>query len=199
MLESCTLVRRPGPSTGRRQRKADAKTRGRNPPAAWRGGGHRSALHPVHLGHDRACPKGVVRDNGGHHGRAEVVDVQPLRHQAGRGVVVRRRMSAGWWATPTSPMAPLLHGATTVLYEGKPVGTPDAGAFWRVISRAYGRRGAVHGADRLPRDQEGRSRKATLIKQIRPQSKFRTLFLAGERADPPKRWSGPKQQLARCR
>ena len=48
--------------------------------------------------------------------------------------------------------APLLTGATTVLYEGKPVGTPDAGAFWRVIAD-HGVDGAVHRADRLPRDQ----------------------------------------------
>ena len=50
--------------------------------------------------------------------------------------------------------APLLTGATTVLYEGKPVGTPDAGAFWRVIARVR-RVGAVHRADGDPGDQEG--------------------------------------------
>jgi propionyl-CoA synthetase len=77
---------------------------------------------------------------------------------------------------------PLLHGATSILYEGKPVGTPDAGAFWRVISD--------HGAVALftaptafraikKEDPDGKFiAKADL-------SKFRTLFLAGERADPP--------------
>ena len=50
--------------------------------------------------------------------------------------------------------APLLHGCTTILYEGKPVGTPDAGAFWRVIAE-HGVVDAVHRADRVPRDQEG--------------------------------------------
>ena len=50
--------------------------------------------------------------------------------------------------------APLLHGCTTVLYEGKPVGTPDAGAFWRVIAE-HGVAGHVHRAHRLPRHQEG--------------------------------------------
>jgi propionyl-CoA synthetase len=50
---------------------------------------------------------------------------------------------------------PLLHGATSVLYEGKPVGTPDAGAFWRVISE-HGAVAFFTGADRVPRDQEGR-------------------------------------------
>jgi propionyl-CoA synthetase len=77
--------------------------------------------------------------------------------------------------------APLLAGCTSVLYEGKPVGTPDAGAFWRVI--------AEHGAVALftaptafraikKEDPEGR-----LIRQ-HDLSRFRTLFLAGERADP---------------
>jgi propionyl-CoA synthetase len=77
--------------------------------------------------------------------------------------------------------APLLHGCTSVLYEGKPVGTPDAGAFWRVI--------AEHGVTALftaptafraikKEDPQGK-----FLKQY-DLSKFRTLFLAGERADP---------------
>src|SRR3546814_817481 len=77
--------------------------------------------------------------------------------------------------------APLLHGATTVLYEGKPVGTPDAGAFWRVIQQ--------HGVVSL-------LTAPTAFRAIRQQdpsgkfigqhdlSKFRILFLAGERCDP---------------
>ena len=92
--------------------------------------------------------------------------------------------------------APLFHGATSILYEGKPVGTPDAGAFWRVIAEHKARR-AVHRADRVPRDQEGgpegraSSRKYDL-------SKFRTLFLAGERADPPTvEWA--EQRAEACR
>ena len=78
--------------------------------------------------------------------------------------------------------APLFHGSTTILYEGKPVGTPDAGAFWRVC--------ADHGvvalftaptAFRAIRKEDP---DAKLLKQY-DMSKFRTLFLAGERADPP--------------
>ena len=77
--------------------------------------------------------------------------------------------------------APLLHGATSILYEGKPVGTPDAGAFWRVI--------AEHGAVAFFTAPTA----FRAIKKEDPQgklfaqydlSKFRTLFLAGERADP---------------
>ena len=54
--------------------------------------------------------------------------------------------------------APLLHGSTTVLYEGKPVGTPDAGAFWRVIAQ-HGVGRVLHRADRVPRHQARRSRR----------------------------------------
>jgi propionyl-CoA synthetase len=77
--------------------------------------------------------------------------------------------------------APLLHGATTILYEGKPVGTPDAGAFWRVI--------AQHGvsvlftaptAFRAIKREDPRGE----YLQRHDLSRFRTLFLAGERADP---------------
>jgi propionyl-CoA synthetase len=77
--------------------------------------------------------------------------------------------------------APLLHGCTSILYEGKPVGTPDAGAFWRVI--------AEHGCVAMFTAPTG----FRAIKKEDPQgklfaqydlSKFRTLFLAGERADP---------------
>jgi propionyl-CoA synthetase len=78
--------------------------------------------------------------------------------------------------------APLLAGCTTVMYEGKPVGTPDPGAFWRVIERAPGVKVAVHRANGIPRHQEGRPGR-------RPTSDYdlltlKTLFLAGERADP---------------
>jgi propionyl-CoA synthetase len=77
--------------------------------------------------------------------------------------------------------APLLHGCTTILYEGKPVGTPDAGAFWRVIAAhdvaALFTAPTAFRAIRRD-DPEGR-----FIAQY-DLSKFRTLFLAGERADP---------------
>jgi propionyl-CoA synthetase len=86
--------------------------------------------------------------------------------------------------------APLLAGATTVLYEGKPVGTPDAGAFWRVI--------AEHGATALFTAPTA----LRAIKRVDPDgaelarydmSGFRTLFLAGERLDPETyQWAGDR-------
>ncbi len=99
-------------------------------------------------------PKGVVRDNGGHMVALNWTMENHLRHRARRGVLGRLRRRLGG--------RPLLHRLwaaaprrTTILYEGKPVGTPDAGAFWRVIAE-HKVEGAVHRADRLPRHQEGR-------------------------------------------
>ena len=79
-------------------------------------------------------PKGVVRDNGGHAvalawSMANVYDVHP-------GEVFWAASDVGWVVGHSYIVyAPLLAGTTTVLYEGKPVGTPDAGAFWRVIEQ----------------------------------------------------------------
>jgi propionyl-CoA synthetase len=78
--------------------------------------------------------------------------------------------------------APLLYGATTVLYEGKPVGTPDAGAFWRVISE-HGVR-AFFTAPTAFRAIKREDPDGNLIRNY-DLAKFRALFLAGERADPP--------------
>ena len=126
-------------------------------------------------------PKGVVRDTGGHivalkWSMKGLYGVEP-------GEVYWSASDVGWVVGHSYIVyAPLLHGCTTVLYEGKPVGTPDAGAFWRVDRRA--RRGrAVHRADRLPRDQEGGPGRQSSSGSY-DLSKFRALFLAGERADP---------------
>ena len=78
-------------------------------------------------------PKGIIRDNGGHAvalkwSMKNIYDVDP-------GEVYWAASDVGWVVGHSYIVyAPLLHGCTTVLYEGKPVGTPDAGAFWRVIA-----------------------------------------------------------------
>ena len=77
--------------------------------------------------------------------------------------------------------APLFHGCTTILYEGKPVGTPDAGAFWRVISE-YGC-AAMFTAPTAFRAIKKEDPQGKLLAQYDLKN-FRTLFLAGERADP---------------
>ena len=125
-------------------------------------------------------PKGVVRDTGGYlvalkWSMKGLYGIEP-------GEVYWCASDVGWVVGHSYIVyGPLLHGCTSVLYEGKPVGTPDAGAFWRVI--------AEHGAVALftaptafraikKEDPEGR-----LMRQY-DLSRFRTLFLAGERADP---------------
>ena len=77
--------------------------------------------------------------------------------------------------------APLLYGCTTVLYEGKPVGTPDAGAFWRVIAQ-HGVK-ALFTAPTAFRAIKRDDPDGELIEKY-DLSQFRTLFLAGERSDP---------------
>src|SRR5215218_875999 len=78
-------------------------------------------------------PKGIVRDNGGH----AVALAWSMKHVYGvdPGEVYWAASDVGWVVGHSYIVyAPLLHGCTTVLYEGKPVGTPDAGAFWRVVA-----------------------------------------------------------------
>jgi len=125
-------------------------------------------------------PKGVVRDTGGHAvalawSMGAVYDVKP-------GDIWWTASDVGWVVGHSYIVyAPLLIGATTVVYEGKPVGTPDAGAFWRVISE--------HGAKALFTAPTA----LRAIKRVDPDatelrrydlSRFQTLFLAGERLDP---------------
>jgi propionyl-CoA synthetase len=125
-------------------------------------------------------PKGVVHDNGGH----AVALTWSMRHIYGAepGDVYWAASDLGWAVGHSYIVyAPLFHGCTTVLYEGKPVGTPDAGAFWRVISE--------HGVKILFTAPTA----FRAIKRADPSGQliarydltcFKTLFLAGERADP---------------
>ncbi|MEU3273601.1 propionyl-CoA synthetase [Saccharomonospora sp. NPDC006951] len=125
-------------------------------------------------------PKGVVRDTGGH----------AVALAWSMGAVYDVRQGDVWWTASDVGWvvghsyivyAPLLVGATTVIYEGKPVGTPDAGAFWRVV--------AEHGATALFTAPTA----LRAIKRVDPEggeiakydlSRFSTLFMAGERLDP---------------
>jgi propionyl-CoA synthetase len=125
-------------------------------------------------------PKGVVRDNGGH--MVALKWSMDNLYGISPGEVWWSASDVGWVVGHSYIVyAPLLHGCTTILYEGKPVGTPDAGAFWRVI--------AEHGAVSLftaPtafRAIKKEDPKAALLARY-DLSKFRSLFLAGERADP---------------
>jgi propionyl-CoA synthetase len=125
-------------------------------------------------------PKGVVRDNGGH--AVALAWSMGAVYDVGPGDVWWTASDVGWVVGHSYIVyAPLLVGATTVMYEGKPVGTPDAGAFWRVI--------AEHGVQALFTAPTA----LRAIKKVDPDgseiarydlSRFTTLFLAGERLDP---------------
>jgi propionyl-CoA synthetase len=125
-------------------------------------------------------PKGVVRDTGGH----MVALKWTMKNHYGiePGEVFWAASDVGWVVGHSYIVyAPLLHGCTTIMYEGKPVGTPDAGAFWRVI--AEHKVAAMFTAPTAFRAIKKDDPTGTLIKSYDLRN-FRTLFLAGERADP---------------
>jgi propionyl-CoA synthetase len=125
-------------------------------------------------------PKGVVRDNGGHavalnYTMKAIYDVEP-------GDVYWAASDVGWVVGHSYIVyAPLLYGCTTVMYEGKPVGTPDAGAFWRVIAQHKVK--ALFTAPTAFRAIKRDDPDGKLIGKY-DLSGFKTLFLAGERSDP---------------
>ncbi len=134
-------------------------------------------------------PKGIVRDHGGH----AVALAYSMRtvYDIGVGDVMFTASDVGWVVGHSYIVyAPLLVGATTVLYEGKPVGTPDAGAFWRVVSE--------HGVKALFTAPTA----IRAIRKVDPEGKLmdshdlsslQTLFLAGERLDPDTfAWAGER-------
>ncbi|MBT0773937.1 propionyl-CoA synthetase [Kineosporia sp. J2-2] len=125
-------------------------------------------------------PKGIVRDNGGH-AVALAWSMQAI-YGIGPGDTMFTASDVGWVVGHSYIVyGPLLAGATTVLYEGKPVGTPDAGAFWRVVEEH--RVNAVFTAPTAFRAIRRADPSAELLAG-RDISSLRTLFLAGERLDP---------------
>ena len=125
-------------------------------------------------------PKGIVRDNGGH---AVAMHWSMRNHYDITPEDVWFTASDIGWVVGHSYIvyAPLLLGCTTIVYEGKPVGTPDAGAFWRVISE-HGAK-ALFCAPTALRAIRGQDPEGKLLRDY-DLSRFRTLFQAGERLDP---------------
>ncbi|HUC61477.1 MAG TPA: propionyl-CoA synthetase [Alphaproteobacteria bacterium] len=125
-------------------------------------------------------PKGIVRDNGGH----LVALNWSMKHVYGisPGEVFWAASDVGWVVGHSYIVyAPLIYGATTILYEGKPVGTPDAGAYWRVIAEHQVK--ALFTAPTAFRAIKREDPNGNFLRR-HDLSAFRTLFLAGERADP---------------
>jgi propionyl-CoA synthetase len=146
-------------------------------------------LYIIYTSGTTGQPKGIVRDNGGH--AVALAWSMKNIYDADPGEVYWAASDIGWTVGHSYTVyGPLLHGCTSVLYEGKPVGTPDAGAFWRVMSEHE-----VSTFFTAP----------TAFRAIRQQdpegehigrydlSKLRALFLAGERCDPETlRWAEDK-------
>ena len=141
------------------------------------------ANHPLYILYTSGTtgkPKGVVRDNGGHAvslnwSMKNIYNVKP-------GDVYWAASDIGWVVGHSYIVyAPLIHGCTSVLFEGKPVGTPDAGTFWRIISEYKVR--VLFTAPTALRAVKRDDPNGDFIKKY-DLSSLQSLFLAGERADP---------------
>jgi propionyl-CoA synthetase len=125
-------------------------------------------------------PKGVVRDNGGH--MVALKYSMKAVYNVDAGDVYWAASDVGWVVGHSYIVyAPLLKGCTTILFEGKPVGTPDAGVFWRVISQHKVK--TMFTAPTAFRAIKREDPNAKLMKNY-DLSHFEALFLAGERSDP---------------
>ena len=180
--ESCIILQRPQESAamikGRdvdwNEIMADARPHDCVPVAAT------DPLYILYTSGTTGVPKGVVRDNGGH--MVALKWSMKAVYNVDAGDVYWAASDVGWVVGHSYIVyGPLLKGCTTILFEGKPVGTPDAGVFWRVISEHKVK--ALFTAPTAFRAIKREDPSAELMKKY-DLSNFKALFLAGERLDP---------------
>ncbi len=180
--DRCVILQRPQAEaamvTGRDLDWAEAEAAAEPQPCTWV-----EATDPLYILYTSGTtgqPKGIVRDNGGHlvalnWSMRNVYGVEP-------GEVYWAASDVGWVVGHSYIVyGPLIHGNTTVLFEGKPVGTPDAAVYWRVIAEHDVK--VLFTAPTAFRAIKQQDPNGELI-QPEQIAGLRTLFLAGERADP---------------
>lgn len=137
-------------------------------------------LYILYTSGTTGTPKGVVRENGGH--AVNLAWTMSAIYDVAPGDVFWAASDVGWVVGHSYIVyAPLLAGATTVLFEGKPIGTPDPGTFWRVIERHNVK--TFFTAPTAIRAIRKEDPDATFLKEI-GTGNLKVIFLAGERADP---------------
>jgi len=137
-------------------------------------------LYILYTSGTTGMPKGVLRDNGGH--AVALNWTMKALYDINPGEVWWAASDVGWVVGHSYIVyAPLIQGTTTILYEGKPIGTPDAGAFWRVISQHKVK--CLFTAPTAFRAIKKEDPKGELYKKY-DMSSFECLYLAGERTDP---------------
>ncbi|MFH1114084.1 MAG: propionyl-CoA synthetase [Pseudomonadota bacterium] len=180
--EKCVILQRPqvtadllaGRDFDWAEMEADAQ------PADCVSVGANDPLYILYTSGTTGKPKGVVRDNAGH--AVALKWSMKYIYNIGPGDVYWAASDVGWVVGHSYIVyAPLFMGATTIVYEGKPVGTPNPGAFWRVISQ-HGVK-ALFTAPTAIRAIKREDPSGQYLKEY-DISKFETLFLAGERLDP---------------
>lgn len=149
-------------------------------------------LYVLYTSGTTGVPKGVVRDNGGH--MVALKWSMKAIYNVDAGDVYWAASDVGWVVGHSYIVyGPLLKGCTTILYEGKPVGTPDAGAFWRVIAEHKVK--TLFTAPTAFRAIKQQDPNGELIADY-DLSHFKALFLAGERTDPDTlHWAEEKLQV----